>query len=220
MSLTWLDLYSGLGGASQPAKDRGWRVVCVDIDPRFRPDVVGDCTKLPLRPFRVDVLWASPVCTDFAKWGLRCFYPAPPEPNLAQALALKATIDEFRPRYWVVENVWAARPWLTQIFGPVRALVPGHALWSNLALMLPNVKPHKAAIGHDQVANWSNRIKRDRNGRPFRQRPAVLKGPKRYDPTVQARSFIRHTKDASSLAATIPYEIGEAICAAVERAVP
>ncbi|HLW72145.1 MAG TPA: hypothetical protein VKS22_16165 [Candidatus Binataceae bacterium] len=39
--LTWLDLCSGLGGASQPAKDRGWKVIRVDIDPRFKPDIVG-----------------------------------------------------------------------------------------------------------------------------------------------------------------------------------
>jgi hypothetical protein len=60
--LVWLDLCSGLGGASQPALDRGWRVIRVDIDPRFKPDIVADVRALPLKPFHVDVLWASPPC--------------------------------------------------------------------------------------------------------------------------------------------------------------
>src|SRR5208282_5306335 len=126
--LVFLDLCSGLGGASQPALDRGWRVIRVDIDPRFKPTIVADVRALPLKPFHVDVLWASPPCQEFSKFGLRCFFPNPPAPDLSLVQGIWEFIDFLRPRYWVVENVWASRPWLTKIFGPVRAKPPGHAL--------------------------------------------------------------------------------------------
>jgi len=77
MGLTWLDLCSGLGGASQPALDRGWRVIRVDIEPRFKPDVVADIRNLPLMPFGIDVLWVSPSCDEFARATLHWKAKAP-----------------------------------------------------------------------------------------------------------------------------------------------
>jgi hypothetical protein len=53
-----LDLFAGLGGASQAMIDRGWRVVRVDLEPRLRPDVVADVAHLPLR-WQPDLLWAA-----------------------------------------------------------------------------------------------------------------------------------------------------------------
>lgn len=80
--LVWLDLCSGLGGASQPALDRGWRVIRVDIDARFRPDLVADIRALPLRPFHIDVLWASPPCAEFTRQSLPWFKGKYPSPSL------------------------------------------------------------------------------------------------------------------------------------------
>ena len=188
--LTFLDLCSGLGGASQPAKDRGWRVIRIDIDARFKPDIVADVRHLPLRPFHVDVLWASPPCTEFSRFQMRCFYPDPPEPNLSISLAVRAVIDEFQPRQWIVENVWASRPWLTKIFGPVRARPPGHALWSNQLLMLPNVQPHKSILAEGltskgvgtipargkKFADYERRTYRNIRGDICHPRPFVLHG--------------------------------------------
>src|SRR5271166_5246706 len=129
--LVWLDLCSGLGGASQPALDRGWKVIRIDIDARFKPTIVADVRHLPLKPFHIDVLWASPPCKDFAKIGLPCFYPDPEPPDLEIAFAVRRLIDEWEPPAWVVENVHASRRFLNSIFGAVRALPPGHALWTN-----------------------------------------------------------------------------------------
>jgi hypothetical protein len=193
--LVWVDLCSGLGGASQPALDRGWRVIRVDINPRFKPDVVADIRALPLRPFPIDVLWASPPCQEFSKHGMRCFYPNPPEPSLAIARAVGQMISELMPRFWCVENVWAARPWLVKVFGPVRAMPPGHALWSNLGFLLPNIAPHKGNL---------RRHPGSRGHRWF---------------TDRGLSWCGTGDNGTSLAdaAKIPYEIGEAICAVVER---
>ena len=84
MMPVWLDLCSGLGGASQPALDRGWKVIRLDLDRSFRPDIVADVRQLPLKPFHVDVLWASPPCTDFTKAGWRMA----PSPERAALRAL------------------------------------------------------------------------------------------------------------------------------------
>jgi hypothetical protein len=203
--LVWLDLCSGLGGASQPALDRGWKVIRVDIDPRFKPDIVADVRALPLTrvnsmlaqaPQYPDVLWASPPCTEFSKHGLKCFFPNPPEPDLSIVLGVKAAIANLNPLVWMVENVWPSRPWLTRVFGPVTNRVPGHVLWSNWQILLPNLKPHKGttADGRHVVGN-RDALKK--------QRPVIAHGPARYGWRADA--------------ALIPYEIGEAICRAVEQ---
>jgi hypothetical protein len=184
----WLDLCSGLGGASQPALDRGWKVIRVDIDPRFKPNIVADVRHLPLKPFHVDVLWASPPCQEFSKWGgLRCFYPNPPKPDLSIAQGIKELIESVNPRFWVIENVFGSRQFLTKLFGPVRCLSASHALWSNLGFLLPNLKPNKRF--------------RERMNYNYK---AINPGQYGLKPAEAAK---------------IPYEIGEAICAAVERRV-
>ncbi|MFZ1975821.1 MAG: hypothetical protein WAU89_23470 [Candidatus Acidiferrales bacterium] len=195
IQLVWLDLCSGLGGASQPALDRGWRVIRVDIDPRFKPDIVADVRDpLPLRELRPTVLWASSVCTDFSKWGLRCFFPNPPEPDLSIAKGCYSANEQMKPDYWFHENVLAARPFLNPIFGPPRIVTTGHVLWTNFGLLLPNIKPHKGAI---------------RTG-------LIYKGKK---PGWGPMNHGKSRGDSHQRAAKIPYEIGEAICAAVERRV-
>ena len=201
--LVWLDLCSGLGGASQPALDRGWRVIRVDIDPRFKPDIVADVRALPLKPFHVDVLWASPPCTEFSKHGLRCFYPDPPEPDLSISWGAWGAICLLRPKFWVVENVWASRPWLGKIFGPVRARPPGHALWSNLAFLLPHIDPHKGKVTGNKRWGPMGHGNDSTNAEWWRKR---------------GKSYVGtgHNGTTAAEAAKIPYEIGEAICRAVE----
>lgn len=205
--LVWLDLCSGLGGASQPALDHGWKVIRVDIDPRFRPDIVADVRALPLGAFPIDVLWASPPCVEFSKFGLRCFYPNPTPPDLSIVRAVKNFIERTGPRFWWVENVRASRPWLQEFFGPVRANIPGHSLWSNQIVLLPNIQPHKsqsAALTNRGVGAIPNKKLKWRGSKKLWQQPAVAFGPKRYGVE-------------GAVAAKIPYEIGEAICRAVEQ---
>jgi hypothetical protein len=183
--LVWLDLCSGLGGASQPALDRGWKVIRVDIDPRFKPDVVADLLNpddlkrvgRELSKEWITVAWASPVCTEFTKSTLPKTWAAtwknPPKPSTALTTACTDLFNLVNPDWWIIENVMGARKFLTPILGPVAARVCGHVFWGRLPGLIPDAKSHK----------W------------------------RLPPT----------PDRTALRAKIPYEIGEAICAAVER---
>ena len=148
--LVWLDLCSGLGGASQPALDRGWRVIRVDIERRFKPDIVADVRNLPLRPFHVDVLWASPPCQEFTKSCLPQTWAAtwknPAKPDTEFAIACLDAVRMLQPRWWVIENVMGARRFLSPILGPVRAMVTGHVFWGNLPCLLPQTKSHKRRL--------------------------------------------------------------------------
>jgi hypothetical protein len=125
-------------------RDRGWVVVGVDIDPSVEPDVVADVRAMPFNPFPVDLLWASIVCTEFSRWALPWIPRASSPPSLELALATKSIIDEWKPRAWVVECTLPSREFLAPIFGPVRAIVPGHAFWGTIA-MFPQTHPHKDA---------------------------------------------------------------------------
>jgi len=54
-----LDLFSGMGGASEAMKDRGWEVIRLDIKEKFKPDLVGDIKRLPLKEYKPDLIWGS-----------------------------------------------------------------------------------------------------------------------------------------------------------------
>lgn len=143
--MTMLDLCCGLGGASRAMRERGWRVIGVDNFVAIVPDVVADVRALPLRAHMIDLLWASPPCAQFTLWRLpwKQAIRLRETPDLSIALAIRTTISEWRPRFWIVENVWASHPWLTPIFGPVRAMIDGHVLWGNLPGLVPQFKRNR-----------------------------------------------------------------------------
>lgn len=181
--LVWLDLCSGLGGASQAALDRGWHVIRVDIESAFTPDIVADllnpydCARVIAAVDSPDVIWASPVCTEFTKASLPQTWAStwknPPKPDPALTIACKSIIKTLGPEFWTIENVMGSRKFLTPILGPIYCRVPGHVFWGRLPCLLPDTRSHK----------W------------------------RLPPT----------PDRTALRAKIPYEIGEAICRAVEQ---
>lgn len=196
--LIWLDLCSGLGGASQPALDRGWKVIRVDIDPRFKPDIVADVRSLPLKPFHIDVLWASPPCTEFSKHGrMRTFYPNAALPEMSTVQAIIEIVDEWRPDWWIVENVSGARQFFAEVIGLGRwkARSGSHYFWGHLPGLIPQTATHKGG----DYKSFKDRISRLRKAHSL---PENWKGSK---------------PDYHHVAAKIPYEIGEAICIAVER---
>jgi len=151
-NLVMLDLFAGLKGASQAMVDRGWTVYTVEILERFHPTIVGDVAHLPLLPFAVDLLWASPPCTEYTRKDLPWFRNQP-EPDLRLYEATRAIITEWRPRFYVIENVRGAqRYWGRTIHYKSRYL------WTDIPL-LPEIiglgnRDKRSIWGGDPLAHW------------------------------------------------------------------
>jgi len=115
---TALDIYSGTGGATIALRGReDWHVVTIDNDPRRRPDIVADCRSLPIDR-RIDFLWASPPCTEFSDANPRICRR---DPDLADIFAVYQAVRDLQPRFWILENVKGAIPYLgipVQKIGP------------------------------------------------------------------------------------------------------
>lgn len=142
-----LDLFSGLGGASQPFADRGWETYRIDNVPTFGPDECADVvTWTPPAGRRFDLVWASPPCTEFAKWGMRCWYPDPPAPSLALVHATIRIVRELQPRWWVLENTRGAIPFISSMLGPPRYSSFPVFLWGQFPLIPFRCRPWKCKV--------------------------------------------------------------------------
>jgi hypothetical protein len=113
-----LDLFAGLGGASVAMRARGWDVLAVDSEKKFKPDLVEDIEQLSLiTTTPVDLLWASPPCTEFAAmsmpWSRARRGDRPPSLELVNAVA--RLVNEVQPRWWLLENVRGAQPYLKHL---------------------------------------------------------------------------------------------------------
>jgi hypothetical protein len=115
-----LDICAGLGGASQAMRERGWQVVTLDNDPRFGCDITADLTTWTYAGPRPDLLWLSPPCTEFARESMPwCKTGQVPDMTLMRAAF--RLVQAIQPRYWILENVRGAVPYLgspREIHGP------------------------------------------------------------------------------------------------------
>jgi hypothetical protein len=119
-----LDLCSGLGGASQAMRRRGWDVVTLDNDPCFGCDITADLTTWSWHGPRPDLVWISPPCTEFSRESMPwCKTGAVPDLSLVRAA--RRIVAACTPRYWVLENVRGAVPYL----GPPREIHGPFYLW-------------------------------------------------------------------------------------------
>jgi hypothetical protein len=64
-----LELFSGTGSVGKAFRAAGWHVITVDNDPRWSPDICRDVLELTAAdlPQQIDLIWASPVCTEYSK---------------------------------------------------------------------------------------------------------------------------------------------------------
>ncbi len=187
-----LDLFSGLGGFSEPFRDRGHEVITLDIDARFKPDVVADVRKIRYPSLNLsgefDVVLASPPCNMFSK--ARAFHGWPWK-ETADALALVTCafrlIAEIHPRWHVVENPEGR---LRMFIGPPKQTVhlcdygskwqKPTDLWGDYPGELPN--PNRCAP-HESSPNYRLVMKKVR------------------DPALRAK---------------LPYGLGEELCKRME----
>ena len=142
-----LDLFCGLGGASSAMRARGWHVVGVDNRPELEPDILTDLAAWRWDGGPVDLLWASPPCTEFARADKRCWYPDAPAPSCALLATALRLVMEIRPRFWLVENVRGAKPYFESVLSPPAVSCPPMYLWGRpprgFVQRLPGALPHK-----------------------------------------------------------------------------
>jgi hypothetical protein len=152
-----LDLFAGRGGSSAAMVERGWTVHRVELEPGLletplppaavvdhRADVrLFDYTGPPL-----DLVWASPPCTEFSRLSMPWHPCGGAPPDMRLLFAALGQIATLRPRWWAIENVKGAIPWWTPWLGPPVASGLPIFLWGRLPpLVLPRGLRHKAGSG-------------------------------------------------------------------------
>lgn len=136
-----IDLFCGLGGASQPFVDAGWDVVRVDVRPDVAATVVTDIREFTWTGRRPTLLWASPPCDEFARLRMKQWHPDQGFP--LRTLQLVAEVTRIyalcRPRHFVMENVTGAIPYLGK---PARKIGP-FCLWGHFPYFLASMDTPK-----------------------------------------------------------------------------
>lgn len=145
-----LDLFSGLGGASEAmVRNPTWSVLRIDNNPLLSGvphTVIEDIKHLnktlvqPPIGFmeKIDVIWASPPCSDFSsgfnspksehvrKHGIESY-----EPNMDLLFEAMDIIEKVQPKYWVIENVVGSIRYFREHLGEPRMIVGPYVLWGN-----------------------------------------------------------------------------------------
>lgn len=138
----FLDLCSGLGGASEAFTQQEWTVIRVENNPEL--DYVPHTRTLNVLEWadwidempRPDVIWASPPCREFSR-----AYDAPApraerageefEPDMSIIQACLDIIDYMKPKMWTIENVIGAVPFIEKLIGMPSQQVGPFVLWGN-----------------------------------------------------------------------------------------
>lgn len=145
-----LDLFSGLGGASEAFLQNGWNVIRIDNNPMFGPGgkyavpwtITSDVKNLKktFETKTIHFLWASPPCKEFS-----LAYSSPRskasregqeyEPDMTLIHETVRVIKEVQPRYWCVENVLGASKYISKVLGPHRIKLGSAMLWGNFPII-------------------------------------------------------------------------------------
>jgi hypothetical protein len=108
-----LDLFSGLGGWSKPARDRGDEVFRVEIERHLPAELYADVRDITASdlPWMPDLILASPPCEGFSVMniGKNWYHDGRPKTDKARLAVelVEATlriVDECQPSFWVMEN--------------------------------------------------------------------------------------------------------------------
>lgn len=161
-----LDLFSGLGGASQPFLDHDWEVLRVENNPLLSEvphtammNIMHYDFLLMKEVDGIDLIWASPPCLEFSN----AFSAPKPtarregkefEADLSLMLKAKEIIDFAKPNYWVIENVVGAIKDFTPHLGAPRQIIGPFVLWGNFPyLRMPGDFEHSKRLSDRHSAN-------------------------------------------------------------------
>ncbi len=147
-----LDLFSGLGGASEAFLScPGWSVLRIDNNPLLSgvPNTVimniDDLTPIG-REEKIELVWASPPCTNFSggfsspkSIASRTIGLDNYEPNMDLLCRAIEIIDIVKPKYWVIENVAGSIRYFKEYLGEPRQIIGPYVLWGNFPMI--DLKP-------------------------------------------------------------------------------
>jgi hypothetical protein len=146
---TMVDLFSGLGGASEAFLKAGWDVYRFDNNRAFS-DINSEYfvpqtkyadlrnTMLTGVSGGVDFVWASPPCYEFSH-----AFSAPQaiasrekrleeyEPDMTLLENTISMIEAIKPRYWCIENVVGSIRYFEPYLGKPNITVGPYVLWGN-----------------------------------------------------------------------------------------
>lgn len=147
-----LDLFSGLGGASEAMiQDNTWSVLRIDNNQLLNnvPNtIMMDVKKLPGQLHKpqyikdIDLIWASPPCREFSSG-----YASPKsiasrtigienyEPDMSLLETALQIIDIVKPKYWIIENVVGSIRYFREYLGEPRQIIGPYVLWGNFPLI-------------------------------------------------------------------------------------
>lgn len=154
MKKHFLDLFSGLGGASQAFVDDSdnWAVLRIDNNPLLGGvpfTVIDDVKNLEPNPalnkikwIGIDCIWASPPCRDFSNG-----YASPKskhirdhgidsyKPDMSLLTTALDIIEIVKPKYWVIENVVGSIRYFREFLGEPRQIIGPYVLWGNFPFL-------------------------------------------------------------------------------------
>jgi len=144
-----IDLFSGLGGASEAFLRNGWEVKRIENNPEL--GLVPETEIMCIYDFgkwvdglieqgytipEITLIWASPPCTDFSdgynspkSTALRDGENYYPESAIRMVKKTKEIIDAINPKYWIIENVRGSIKYLTPILGEPTLIIDSIVLW-------------------------------------------------------------------------------------------
>lgn len=139
----FLDLFSGLGGASEAFVQAGWTVIRIENNPRLQyvPRTLNlDILEWPAwidELPKPDIIWASPPCREFST-----AFNAPRsihershdtawQPDMSCLQAAKDIIDYLSPKWWVVENVSGSEKYFKEYVGSTKQKIASFFLYGN-----------------------------------------------------------------------------------------
>ena len=165
-----LDLFSGLGGASQAMVDhKDWQVIRIDNNPLLL-EHVPDMTLMSIEEVHanlsvysglaIDLLWASPPCVNFSD---ACDAPKSKfirenpgkkyQPDMTLIKMTLEIIEALKPRAWIIENVRGSIPYFTPLMGVPKVKIGPYYLYGNFPLFNAQLKEGYSKAKNDKTSS-------------------------------------------------------------------